>query len=78
MTARLPAGERPGSDPPGLLIIRAWAEEDATLRAHIVCTTDVTRSVQVVRSADSAEEVGAIVEEWLSDLAASIRRPARP
>lgn len=77
MTARLPAGGHPHSDPPGLLIIRAWTEDDGPLRAHIVCTADVTQSVQVVRSAESAEEVRAIVGEWLSDLAASTRGPAR-
>lgn len=69
-----PNGEFP-SDSAGLMIIRAWTEGEGAIRARLVLTTDVTRSVQIVRTVDSAEEVHASVREWLADLARTGTKP---
>jgi hypothetical protein len=71
-----PKGQSP-SDSAGLMIIRAWTDGDGAVRARLVLTTDVSQSVQIVRSLDSAEEVEVAVREWLADLARTATR-SRP
>lgn len=57
----------------GVLVIRVWAEGDATsLRARITRTVDVSRRDEVSTVASSAEEVEAVVRTWLHDFRRSV------
>jgi hypothetical protein len=52
------------SEPTGVLVIRVWAEPPG-LRARITSSLDIERGLKVVTAVASAEEVQAIVGDWL-------------
>jgi hypothetical protein len=52
----------------GVLIVRAWTDEHAGLRARIVAADDVRRRNEV---AAGIEEICASVREWLETLGSS-------
>lgn len=51
----------------GVLVVRAWIEEDAErgLRARITSTLDIARGDEVVSLAARPEEIYEAVREWL-------------
>lgn len=63
------------SDRVGLLIIRAWLEEGSAepLRAQIRLTTDVATGFERALTVTRAEQVGAAVDAWLSDVLSDLR-----
>ena len=58
------------SDKTGLLIIRAWVEVGSSkpLRADVRATTDVSAGFDRAMTHARAEEVGATVQKWLTDV----------
>ena len=52
----------------GLLIIRAWLEEESEkpLRADVRSTADVSKGFDSARTVTDADAVAAIVQTWLA------------
>lgn len=51
----------------GLLIIRAWVEDESTerLRAHVQVTDDLETGVQRTVTLIDTDTVGQLVDDWL-------------
>jgi hypothetical protein len=64
---RVPDAESVPGDPTGLLLIRAWTEQESAqpLRAHIRVTGDISIGIERSFTAVDAATVIELVEEWL-------------
>jgi hypothetical protein len=60
----------------GVLIIRAWIEQDSAqpLRAHIRCTTDISSGTERSMTLARVDAVCQAVQEWLEEMLADPTR----
>lgn len=72
MQGRVPA---PHPQRTGLLVVRAWLEDDRPdgLRARITSTVDLARRDSAVTTAHTPEEIQEAVRAWLAALIADSR-----
>ena len=61
---------RPPGDRAGLLVVRAWREDQAepSLRARITEIADLESPEEVIRSVGTREELHAVLDRWLDRL----------
>jgi hypothetical protein len=73
----LPEDDDPASRVPvprdertGLLIIRAWTEDDSSqpLRAHVRLSTNIAAGVERTVTLTCPDDVGATVAQWLAEV----------
>jgi hypothetical protein len=49
----------------GVIVVRVWVANDASARARITATDDLSSEVQTVSTASGVEEIVATVRAWL-------------